>query len=290
MNRLKIAKIISDLTNPPIICIPLFLIMSIVLSFENGVFNLSKFIILEFISIIFSSILPMVIILAWAKKLGTDKDISNRADRFVPMIVGVVSYFIGFLVSWAVNLSNFLTVLLLCYAVNTFIVMIITLKWKISIHTTGLSGPVGALILLLGPLGAIFGILYPVLIWSRVILNKHTLAQAICGAVQGFFLTIFEMYLFVDVLKLPVGDILSLQLASLFIIAIIITPIILGFLSYIPQKNGKMIFYLLEIILLVLFLVFTPFDVFIIFVLVSLTSILISYFSGESFIWYNTIK
>ena len=83
----------------------------------------------------------------------------------------------------------------MCYAVNTGVVLLITTKWKISVHTTGLSGPVGALILLLGSFGAIFGIIYPVLIWSRVLLKKHTLAQAIAGGVQGFFLTVIEMYL-----------------------------------------------------------------------------------------------
>ncbi|MDO5859590.1 hypothetical protein [Methanobrevibacter sp.] len=289
MNRLKIADTISTVTNPPIICIPLFLIMSIVLSFEGGQFNISKFIVLELISLVFSSLLPMAIIVFWAKKLGTDKDISNRTDRFVPLIVGIVSYFIGFLTSLILNAHNFLTILLLCYAVNTFIVMLITLKWKISVHTTGLSGPVGALILLLGPFGAIFGILYPVLIWSRVLLKKHTLSQAICGAVQGFFLTIFEMYLFVEVLHLPVGDILSLSTATLFILAIILTPIILGFLSYVHIKNAKTIFYLAEAALLVLFLAFTPLDVFLIFVLVSLTSVLISYFAGSDFVWNEVL-
>ena len=165
MNKLKIADTISTLTNPPIICIPLFLIMSVVLAFEDGVFSLSKFVVLELISLVFSSLLPMAIILGWAKKLGTDKDISNRTDRFVPLMVGIASYFIGFLTSLIVNVSNFLSILLLCYAVNTFIVILITTKWKISVHTTGLSGPVGALILLIGPFGAIFGIIYPILIW-----------------------------------------------------------------------------------------------------------------------------
>lgn len=289
MNKLKIAETVSTLTNPPVICIPLFLIISIVLAFENGVFNLSKFIVLELISLVFSSLLPMAIILYWAKRLGTDKDISNREDRFVPMIVGIVSYFIGFLTSLIVNADNFMTILLLCYAVNTFIVMLITFRWKISVHTTGLSGPVGALILLVGPFGAILGVLYPILIWSRVLLEKHTLAQAICGAVQGFFLTIFEMYLFVNVLHLPVGDILDLTTATLYILAIISTPILLGFLSYIGPAKSKLIFYLVEIVLLALFIVFTPLSVAAIFVCVSLTSVLISYFAGDDFIWYRVL-
>ena len=290
MDKLKIAKAISTFTNPPIICIPLFLIISIVLSFENGVFNLSKFILLETISIVFASILPMAIIVFWAKKLNTDSDISNREDRFTPLIVGVVSYFIGFLLSFVLNADNFLTVLLLCYSVNTFIVMLITTKWKISVHTTGLSGPVGALILLLGPIGALFGILYPILVWSRVLLKKHTLAQAICGAVQGFFLTIFEMYLFIYILRFDVGNLVSLYLASLFVLAIIATPVLLGLLSYIHVGKSKIVFYLFEIIFLVMFLTFAPLDVTIIYILVSITSILISYFAGEEFVWFNVIN
>lgn len=290
MDKLKIAKAISTFTNPPIICIPLFLIISIVLSFENGDFNFSKFIVLELISIVFASILPMAIIVFWAKKLNTDSDISNREDRFVPMIIGVVCYFIGFLISLALDADNFMTVLLLCYSVNTFIVMLITTKWKISVHTTGLSGPVGALILLAGPWGAVLGILYPILIWSRVLLKKHTLSQAICGGVQGFFLTIFEMYLFLNVFMLDVGNIISLVSATWYILAIIATPILLGILSYIDIGNTKMAFYLSEAALILAFLIFAQTDVFIIFLLVSLTSVLISYFAGEEFVWFRVMN
>ena len=49
------------------------------------------------------------------------------------------------------------------------------------------------------------------------------------------------MYLFVDVLKLQLGEIISLELATLFILAIIITPIILGFLSYLNVKKAKFV-------------------------------------------------
>ena len=289
MNKLKIAEHISTITNPPIICIPLFLIICLTLSFEPSGLNISKFIVLEIISLIFASILPMAIILYWAKKLGTDKDISNRGDRYTPLIVGIISYFIGFLICLIFDLDKFLTVLLLCYSINTGIVLLITTKWKISVHTTGLSGPVGALILLLGPIGAIFGILYPILIWSRVLLKKHTLAQAIAGGVQGFFLTVLEMYLFITLFNFDVISIASLTDSIFYILAIIATPVILGLLSYIKVKNSKIAFVLAEIILLVLFLLFTPFDAFIIFVLVTLTSVLISYYAGSDFVWHDIL-
>ncbi len=289
MNKLKIAKTISTITNPPIICIPLFLIICIALSFENGIFNFGKFIVLELISLVFASALPMAIIIYWAKKLNTDKDISNRQDRFTPLIVGIVSYFIGFLVSLSLGLSDFLTVLLLCYSINTGVVLLITFKWKISVHTTGLSGPVAALILLLGPIGALFGILYPILIWSRVTLNKHTLAQAIAGGVQGFFLTVLEMYLFIFLFNFNAGNLVPLIDCIWYILAIILTPVILGVLSY-RNIHKKIVFDVATIIGFVVFLSYAPLTAFIIYIVVYLASYFISLYAGKDFVWFNVLK
>jgi len=290
MDRLKIAKKISTFTNPPIICIPLFLIICVTLSFTADGFDFGKFIVLEVVSLIFASILPMAIILSWAKRLNTDSDISNRSDRYMPLIVGIVSYFIGFLVCYIFRLDNFLTCLLLCYSINTGVVLLFTTKWKISVHTTGLSGPVGALILLLGPFGAIFGLIYPVLIWSRVLLKKHTLSQAICGGVQGFFLTVIEMYLFMYILNLPVMNLVGLYESILYILAIIMTPVLLGLLSYVKTGNPLRKFIIGEIILLVLFFALTPTEVFLIFVMTTLASVLISIYAGDDFIWHKIIS
>ena len=240
--KFKIAESISTFTNPPILCIPLFLIICFYLSssFDYGFsFDWAKFIILEGISLLFISILPMAIILFWAKKLNTDKDISNRSDRYVPLLVGVASYFIGFLVALALKIDWFLTILILCYAIDTFIVMLITTKWKVSIHTTGLSGPVAALIILLGPIGALFGLIYPVLIWSRVLLKKHTLAQAIVGGAQGFFLTCLWIYLFIGLFNLPVLAINPPVETAWLILAIILYPILLGTSCYLNRNDNR---------------------------------------------------
>lgn len=281
MNKLKIAKTISTITNPPIVCIPLFMIICLVLSFENGLFNFNKFIVLELISLVFASILPMAIIVYWAKKLNTDGDISNRQDRFVALVVGIISYFIGFIVSLVLGVDNFLTALPLCYSINTGVVLLITFKWKISIHTTGLSGPVGALILLLGPIGAVFGIIYPILIWSRVILNKHTLAQAITGGVQGFFLTIFEMYLFMGLLGYNVVNLTPLIDCVWLVLAIIYLPVVFGLISYSNISNKKVVLSIFKIAGIVLFLIFGSLEVFIIYVLIVLTCIFIKMYNGD---------
>lgn len=283
MDKYRIAKTISTFTNPPIICIPLFLIICLALSLKHN----QDFWTLEIVSLVFASILPMAIIMIWAKIIGTDNDISNRSDRYIPLIVGIISYFIGFVISLSMHLDNFLTCLLLCYTVNTGVVLIITTKWKISVHTTGLSGPNAALILLLGPVGALFGILYPLIIWSRVLLEKHTLAQAIAGGVQGYFLTVLEMYLFMSILNLPITGMVSLADSLLYILAIIATPVILGILSY--TSRSKSLFIIAELICLALFIVFTPANIWMIFVTITLASVLISIYTGEGFVWNDVL-
>jgi hypothetical protein len=207
----------------------------------------------------------------------------------MPLIVGIVSYLIGFLICIFLNLDNFLTLLLLCYSVNTGVVLLFTTQWKISVHTTGLSGPVAALILLLGPVGSLFGILYPMVIWSRVLLKKHTLSQAICGGVQGFFLTVLEMYLFMGLLNKPIYGMVSLEMSILFILAIILTPVLLGILSYVKVSHSKRVFYIAELVLLLGFISFTPIEVTAIFALISTASILITSLAGKDFIWNEVI-
>lgn len=283
-SKLRIAKTISTLTNPPIVSIPLFIIICLTLSINN----LWEFPLLELISIVFASILPMAIILLWAKKTGDDNDISTRQNRYIPMIIGTGSYFIGFLISLYLKVNPFLTFLLLCYTVNTFIMMLITTQWKISIHTTGLSGPVCALIILLGPIGALFGLIYPVLIWSRVTLKKHTMAQAITGGVLGFFLTAIEMFLYIALFNLNVGNIYPFLYVCAFIIAIIFTPVVLGIFTYLNNSNS-LIFYLVEIIGLCFFMAVCPIDVIIIYILTTIVSIYISRYAGARFEWYNIV-
>ena len=93
-----------------------------------------------------------------------------------------------------------------------------------------------------------------------------------------------------NLLGLPVMNLVSLYDSILYILAIILTPILLGLLSYIKTDYPLKIFIIGEILLLILFFVLTPSSVFLIFFLTSLTSILISIYAGDDFIWYRIIS
>ncbi len=87
--------------------------------------------------------------------------------------------------------------LMFCYAINTFLVWIITKKWKISIHAIGIGGPVTALWL--------YGIQVPVIMTlaviavciARVLQKKHTIAQVLTGLIISINFTYLQLkYLF----------------------------------------------------------------------------------------------
>ena len=68
------------------------------------------------------------------------------------------------------------------------IVFVITLRWKISMHSAAAAG-VGALVWSL--VGTMLPLLVgvPIIAWSRVRLRRHTVAQTVAGAALG--LTVF---------------------------------------------------------------------------------------------------
>jgi len=64
----------------------------------------------------------------------------------------------------------------------------------------GVAGPTAALIYLFGYKGVIFGLIIPLVIWSRVKLNKHTIAQVLAGSVLGLTLTAVQLYFLVPLI------------------------------------------------------------------------------------------
>ncbi|MFC9331655.1 hypothetical protein [Kitasatospora sp. NPDC057015] len=64
-------------------------------------------------------------------------------------------------------------------------IMVVTVWWKISVHTAVASGAVACLAI---ALGAWWLLLYPLVVaigWSRVVLRDHTPAQTVAGAMVG---------------------------------------------------------------------------------------------------------
>jgi membrane-associated phospholipid phosphatase len=138
----------------------------------------------------FSSIVPILFIYTQRDWINTDE----RAERFLPLIVGIVSYLAGFLVLMAVSAPIIIQALMFCYATNTLFVLLITVWWKVSVHTTAASGPLVALTYSFGSLVFPFYLIVPLVGLSRLILKKHTILQVIVGMLIGIIGTVVQVH------------------------------------------------------------------------------------------------
>jgi membrane-associated phospholipid phosphatase len=190
----KFAEFISTITHPPIISIPTFAILNyFLLGFNN-------YIVITVICWIFGAFLPILTSLILIKKMNTDIDITDRNKRILPLFFAICSYLVGFFILFLIGAPALTTTLMFIYASNTLIILFITLSWKISIHTMGVAGPTVALTYLFGLEGLIFGLIIPLVMWSRVKLKKHTIYQVLAGGILGLILTAVQLYYIVPLI------------------------------------------------------------------------------------------
>ena len=180
----KIATIFSVVGQPIFIPIPVFILLA------TRIDDPGKAILVVLISLLFVTVIPTAVTYYFSIKLGRrDGDIPDRTLRFKPMMLGVCSYAIGTVVLYLMDVPKIIWVLMMCYAIVTFVMTIITLYWKISIHSVGVAGPAMALSVVFWPWGLLYFLLLPPIAWSRYVLKRHTPAQLVAGAVSGFIIT-----------------------------------------------------------------------------------------------------
>ena len=187
-SKKRIARLISNITQPPVVSIPTFAIINyVLLGFNNSM-------VITIICWIFGAFLPITTSLILIRKMHTDIDITDRTKRTLPLFFAVCSYLIGYLVLLSMGAPALTTTLMLIYSTNTLIILFINLSWKISIHTMGVAGPTVALTYLFGISGLLFGLIIPLVMWSRVRLKKHTISQVLAGGIAGIILTYVQLY------------------------------------------------------------------------------------------------
>jgi membrane-associated phospholipid phosphatase len=187
LDKLKLASRLSAALNAPLITVITFIPLILL----HGVEGAPLFIA---ITSLFGGVLPLAMVYGLIK-LDFIKDYyaQDRNTRFIPFIWTTFFYLLGVLSLILVSAPAAVTALMACYFVNGLVLMIITLKWKISIHASGITGPFTALVYILG------GVMLPLLLvvipvaWARVELKAHTVMQVAVGAVLSCLLTWLQM-------------------------------------------------------------------------------------------------
>lgn len=150
----------------------------------------------SYLTILFSAstFAPMALIYG-LKKTGrvSDYNISFREQRFLPLLVLVVVNAIGYEFMQQMHAPRLLSGILLFNAVNTVLILLVTLQWKISIHLFTFTSSVALLFLQFGP-AALWALpAVPLLMWSRMVLKAHNFMQTLVGAIIGFSVMYVEL-------------------------------------------------------------------------------------------------
>jgi membrane-associated phospholipid phosphatase len=134
----------------------------------------------------FCGLLPYGIVIAGVRRgRWTDRHLRARQQRPVPFLAGIASALAGLAVLLALHAPRPLVALVVAMLAGLAATLLVTLWWKLSVHTAAASGTVAILALVFGPALTLALPAVAVVAWSRVRLGDHTLAQILAGAALG---------------------------------------------------------------------------------------------------------
>lgn len=187
----KIASLISIVFHPMVVSTILFML---IIYQESPI---DKYAHLEFfVSFFFTSVIVTLTVFFLMKKDKiTDLNASIRKERVIPLALGTIYFFIGFIILHFIGARPIVQGTMLCYLINSGIGFIITNKWKISMHAFGLGIPFMILFLQGFKFLFILIIIIFLVCISRVILKIHSITQVI----GGLGLSIFNTYVIMNI-------------------------------------------------------------------------------------------
>lgn len=129
------------------------------------------------------------------KGLTNDWFVGERSLRIGPLCSSLLAYTVLF-VLYYFTAPHSMRILAFCYSINTLITLLVTLRWKISMHLLGITGPLIALTILYDGLIPFCFLIVPFVAWSRLRLRAHSVEQVLAGDILGVISTLIEVYLY----------------------------------------------------------------------------------------------
>lgn len=188
------AQLISDILSP--ILVPTYATaLTMWVTPLRSVPEETRWLVIAMVFVI-TGLIPLISI-AVMIKLGivSDRAVSQRNQRYIPMSVAAVCYFGAAMFTGSIGAPFWMKMFFFGAAVATIIDLLITLKWKISAHTTSMGGLVGMMfwfavsgladvnVMIMLSMGIV---LAGVMCTARLLLKRHTLGQVIAGLILGF--------------------------------------------------------------------------------------------------------
>ncbi len=138
------------------------------------------------LAILFGCILPSLYIIRGVRRRQlSDHHVRVREQRALPILVGLASVLVGLALVVMLGAPRDLIAVVVAMAAGLVVSLLITLVWKLSVHTGTVAGTVIILALVFGPALLVLEVFSFLVGWARVELGDHTPAQAIAGGIIG---------------------------------------------------------------------------------------------------------
>lgn len=170
------------------------------------------------VALVFFFLLPLAFLVHLARRGEVESiEVRRRERRLKPFLAGIAFCSAGVAAVAAAGQTAvpLLVALALLYPLNTALVGLITLRWKISVHAAGLAGLASILLFVAFVLGrghpeagltaamvAPLLALVPLVMWARVRVGAHTPGEVVAGALFGLLVPAAELWLVVHALGL----------------------------------------------------------------------------------------
>ena len=144
-------------------------------------------------------LIPLIFSLVLVKR-GVIQSLSMRTkeERIFPFLFASIFYFFTYYLLTEIPIPPIICKMVLAASVSVFLSILISLKWKISIHMIGAGGALGAILSLSYLLEAdLQGVIILLILFSgllgfaRLKLNEHLPSQVYAGFFLGLFLQLF---------------------------------------------------------------------------------------------------
>ena len=136
---------------------------------------------------IFLFLIPPILYVIYLCKIGlvSDFHLSIRTQRLRPLLLIIMNTIFWLIVFYVMDSPKYLIVLAGSCLILVVLMFLITLFWKMSGHGAAAGGICVVSLSLLGELAIPFTVLIPIIAWSRVRLERHSISQTLVGFLLG---------------------------------------------------------------------------------------------------------
>ena len=182
----RFAQVVSGVGSPPVVASAAILVTALR---GTSAHTASAQAVLWAVGQVALSVLAPFWYVVWLVKRGdiTDVDVRLRKQRIGPLLVTVACTGVAWMGLWMGGAPRGLIWVAGGMWLQGLMILGITSRWKISVHTaTAAAATTWSSLLLQTPLPAL--LVVPLVAWSRVWLRRHTVLQTVAGAALGFIL------------------------------------------------------------------------------------------------------